>query len=65
MTNCVYKEINGSCAHPGNRDCCAAEQTHKFFPESDKNDEMGKFFHVTKEQFQVLLRTLSQDLAVQ
>ena len=52
MTNCIYKKTSGSCVHPGNRKCCAAEEPHKFFHESDKNDEMGEFFHVTKEQFQ-------------
>jgi len=65
MTNCIYKETNGSCVHPGNRNCCAAEEPHKFFHESDKNDEMGEFFHVTKEQFQAVLKTLLQELVVQ
>ena len=23
MTDCVYKETNGSCTHPSNRSCCA------------------------------------------
>ena len=64
MTNCLYKDTNGSCVHPGNRDCCAAVETHKFFLESDKNEELGEFFHATKEQIQLILRTLSQELAV-
>lgn len=65
MINCVYKDASGSCVHPGNRDCCAAEESHKFFLESDRNEEMGEFFLVTKEQIQVLLRKLSQELVVQ
>jgi hypothetical protein len=39
-------------------------ETHKFFLESDKNEELGEFFHATKEQIQLILRTLSQELAV-
>ncbi len=65
MTNCIYKKTNGSCAHPGNRNCCAAEPAHKFFPESDKNEKMGEFYYATKEQIQELLRTLAQELVVQ
>jgi len=65
MTNCVYKDTNGFCAHPGNRNCCAAEETNAFFHKCDKNEKLGEFFYATKEQIQVLLRTLSQDLAVQ
>ena len=65
MTNCIYKKNNGSCAHPGNRKCCVAEGTHKNFRESDKNDEMGEFFHITKEQFKTKLKIISQELAVQ
>jgi hypothetical protein len=65
MTNCIYKETNRSCAHPGNRNCCAAEEIHKLFLECDKNEEMGEFFHVTKEKFHVLLKTLSQELVVE
>ena len=65
MTNCIYKKTNGSCVHPSNRKCCAAEETHKFFRESDKNDDLGEFFHITKEQFQSVLKIISQELAVQ
>jgi hypothetical protein len=36
-----------------------------FFHKCDKNEKLGEFFYATKEQIQVLLRTLSQDLAVQ
>jgi hypothetical protein len=64
MRKCVYKKTNGLCSHPGNRNCCAAEETHTFFHKCDKNEKLGEFFYATKEQTQVLLRTLSQDLAV-
>ena len=65
MINCVYKDTNGFCTHPGNRNCSAAEETHTFFDKCDKNEKLGESFYATKEQIQVLLRTLSQDLAVQ
>lgn len=35
------------------------------FSESNINKEMERFFHMTKEQFQVLLKTLSQELVEQ
>jgi hypothetical protein len=62
MINCVYKDTNGFCAHPGNRNCCAGEEIHTFIHKCDKNEKLG---YATKKQIQVLLRTLSQDLAVQ
>jgi hypothetical protein len=65
MTNCTYKKISGSCAYPGNRNCCATKLAHNFFSESNMNEEVERFFHITKEQFQVLLRTLSQELVEQ
>jgi hypothetical protein len=65
MKNCTYKETDDSCAHPGNRKCCATEQVYNFFSESNINKEMERFFHMTKEQFQVLLKTLSQELVEQ
>jgi hypothetical protein len=43
MTDCVYKETNGSCTHPGNRNCCAKELIHKSFTECVKNNEREVF----------------------
>lgn len=65
MTKCTYKERTDSCANPGNRKCCATELTHNFFSESNTNEEVERFFHITKQQFQVLLRTLSEELVEQ
>ena len=50
MTDCAYKETNGSCAHPGNRNCCSEELIHKSSPECEKNNEREVFFGVTKEK---------------
>jgi hypothetical protein len=47
MINCVYKDTNGSCAHPGNRNCCAAEETHTFFHKCDKNEKLGLCYQRT------------------
>ena len=50
MKNCDYKEKDGSCVHPGKRNCCEAELIHQPSNECDKNDEMEEFFWVTKEK---------------
>ena len=43
MTDCVYKETNGSCTHPSNRSCCAKKLIHKSSTECDKNNEREVF----------------------
>ena len=50
MTDCVYKETNGSCTHPSNRSCCAKKLIHKSSTECGKNNEREVFWGVTKEK---------------
>ena len=50
MTDCVHRETNGSCTHPGNRSCCAKELIYKSSTAYDKNNEREVFFGVTKEK---------------